>query len=545
VVRRNLNYSPGVEATSFTQLFIHFFESATAGLNQDQNIWSQDWFTRESALIDWVPWHNHTNFAFPRNKMKQLLFTITGIVMLLPSQFAAAQRTCGIPAAKADLIAANHDWQRRIEDQRRSLQGIADAWIAGGKAGRVHDKLTTLPTIPVVFHILITDSMLTVLGGVAGVEQRVDSQMAVLNRDFNAANYDDLVHVPAGWVSRTGNTGISFGLAHTTPAGFGSPGYELSIIPDSPGGFGSTLAFNTAKHASTGGLDAWDVTKYLNIWCINPSDATGLLGATIPKSFTTGTSGYPASEMGICIYWAALGKRVSPADVYPLAVGPGDYYDQGKTLIHEAGHFFEIWHTWGDDAPYYCPWSGAHKDDGLADTPPEGGPKFTNDPFTIAGGTYFDTCRYDGAIDTQTTLLGVPSLDFMNYTDDAGMYLFTTQQAAVMASMVAAAGENYSLTQNPGLLNWSVKTGVAAEENLAGLNIFPNPATGRINITYNAAASLQRITVIDVTGRQAVEICELLSKDYYSIDLSAFPKGIYFVRCTFAAGSITRKIVLQ
>jgi hypothetical protein len=212
------------------------------------------------------------------------------------------------------------------------------------------------------------------------------------------------------------------------------------------------------------------------------------------------------------------------------------------------GHFFEIWHTWGDDN-VYCPWSGPHKDDGIADTPPEGGPKFFNYPNTIPGGTYYDTCRYFGtpAVDTQSVLFGVGSLDFMNYTDDTAMHLFTTLQAAAMASMVDVGGENYSLTQHPELLLYSSKTSVDDLANTLHFQVTPNPSTGLISVNFNGqTGSLKAISVTNVVG-EVVYLQSVTdgSKEYYSIDLSALSKGIYFVRCNFASGIVTRKILLQ
>lgn len=55
---------------------------------------------------------------------------------------------------------------------------------------------------------------------------------------------------------------------------------------------------------------------------------------------------------------------------------------------------------------------------------------------------------------------GVASLNFMNYTDDVAMHMFTHDQAAVMAFQVSDSGESYSLTQHPELLLWSSRTAV-------------------------------------------------------------------------------------
>ena len=458
-----------------------------------------------------------------------------------------AQRKCGMEYTKASLLEMDPAWAQKLEDQRASLQGIADAYKANKAAGK---STTTASPVPVIFHILVTYAEYDSLGGTPGIARRVDSQIAVLNRDYNAQNGDSTL-IPSGWKHLYGNPGIQFALAHTDPLGFGSPGFEIKIIPDNPGGFtGAGNNYRTAKHLSSGGFDSWNPQYYMNVWCLNFVDVPGLLGVTVAKSFTTGSGSgpsYPPNEEGICMYWEALGKRVSSTDYYPPTGFGTDYFDQGRTLTHETGHFFEIWHTWGDDGNYSCPWNGAHKDDGLADTPPEGGPKFYNNPYTIAGGTFYDTCRFFGTVDTQGMLLGVACLDFMNYTDDVAMHMFTTDQAAVMSANISSTGEHFALTQSPGLLTWSVKTGVSSLEMRNNFSLAPNPTSGKIGITFDPGVDdLKGISVFNTMGQLVYNLDQIsATKDYYSIDLSAMSNGIYFVRCNFASATITRKITIQ
>jgi hypothetical protein len=135
----------------------------------------------------------------------------------------------------------------------------------------------------------------------------------------------------------------------------------------------------------------------------------------------------------------------------------------------------------------------------------------------------------------------------MNYVDDIAMFMFTTDQAAVMASQVAPGGENYSLTQHPELLVWSPKTAVGLVNGEKSLNIFPNPATDIVNVLFdNNTDMLKQIEVFNVLGETVQNVMAAgQNKNNYSIDLSGMSKGIYFIRCNFASGSVTRKILLQ
>ena len=144
----------------------------------------------------------------------------------------------------------------------------------------------------------------------------------------------------------------------------------------------------------------------------------------------------------------------------------------------------------------------------------------------------------------------------MDYTDDGAMHLFTPDQSAAMAAMVlvpassgsgatgyGTIGENYNLTQNPELL--VCPTGVSQLELNSSLSVYPNPTSGQVNISLNASnETLNQITIYNLLGEEVIQIAGQ-NKDYYSIDLSRQSKGMYFVRCSFAGGSVTRKILLQ
>jgi hypothetical protein len=486
--------------------------------------------------------------------MKNIKYIIA-LFLLIYSATAFAQRKCGIEGVKAALIAKDPAWAAKLEAQRGALQSIGDHYKALISSTATERETSTVSPIPVIFHIAVSSSQLAYMGGTSGILQRIDSQIAVLNRDFNRQNADSSM-IPSSWKSLYASTGIHFGLAHTAPNGYGSYGYELRITDGTPdaAGFNENFTYNDYTDAkdSTYGLAAWDNTKYMNVWVINFADNSGLLGVTIPKSYTGG-AGVPPQYEGVCMNYLALGTQTSTSSLNFI---DGTEYDLGRTLTHEAGHFFEIWHTWGDDGGS-CPWSGG-RDDGIADTPPEGDAHYGTPTYTIAGGTLVDDCQYDTTTDEQP--IGVPCLDFINYVDDGAMHMYTTDQAAVMAAMVLIPsgsgtgargmgldGENYSLTQNPSLLDWPADAGVVPVSASTGFSLFPNPTSGIVNISYDATSDqLQLIVVTNMLG-QDVKTMDVSGQknNSYSVDLSGMGAGIYFVRCNFLSGTITRKVVLQ
>jgi hypothetical protein len=72
------------------------------------------------------------------------------------------------------------------------------------------------------------------------------------------------------------------------------------------------------------------------------------------------------------------------------------------------------------------------------------------------------------------------------------------------------------------------------------LSIYPNPTKGKITIECE---SIERIEVLDITGKVVYE--DLVSNDVLDIDISAFSKGIYFVKVTTADGFAVERIVLE
>ena len=514
-------------------------------------------------------------------KMKKSLL-LSGIMLAIARVQVSAQtqapaptikyNRCGMQAYRNELIAEDPSWAAKFEAQRNSLQAAADYYMQQQKSGALERTTSTISAVPIIFHIVVDSAQFNTLGGTAGIIARCDSQIAVLNRDFNMQNPDS-GSIPSSWKPLYGNVGVNFGLARVDPSGNCSPGYEVKIITAT--GFSS---IDSAKSASTG-LAAWDATKYYNVWCINYTGGlNGLLGITAPKSSSSLT------HEGVCILYNTLGCTAQDGTPPANTGGTAGWvypYNLGRTLTHETGHFFEIWHPWGDDGGQCPTWSstatatgtslssaggdngvtctsGVGNDDGLSDTPPESDAVYGNPTYNITGGTTFDCCQMNGSVNTQP--MGIACLSYMDYTDDDAMHMFTTMQAAAMASMVLVStpggtgatgtgtiGENYNLTQNPSLLVACTSTGVAPSptELKSSLSIYPNPTNGEINVTINSAVeTLNEIVVINLVGQQVMTV-KGQNKDYYSIDLSGMSKGIYFVKCNFASGSVTRKILLQ
>ena len=241
--------------------------------------------------------------------------------------------------------------------------------------------------IPVVVHVVYRNSTENIS------DAQIESQIAVLNEDFRATN-PDRSSTPAPFEPLIGDARISFRLATTDPDGNPTDG----ITRTSTGNTSFTSSTDNVKAASSGGADPWPSDRYLNIWtCGNLRSGSGqsLLGyAQFP--------GGPSATDGVVCLHSAFGTSGT-------AAAP---FDRGRTTTHEIGHWLNLRHIWGDDG------TGCTGDDFVADTPNAGGPNYGSPTFPRV------TCG--------NAPHGDLFMNYMDYTDDAAMFMFTHGQVARM-----------------------------------------------------------------------------------------------------------------
>jgi Pregnancy-associated plasma protein-A len=288
------------------------------------------------------------------------------------------QRTCAQMVVHELLVETQPEYRER----RLAAEDETRASIDSGQAMRVARKLIT---IPVVVHVVYRSKDQNVS------DAQVKSQIAALNRDFRAKN-PDRKKVPKVWQGLAIDSNIQFRLASKDPKGRKTSG--ITRTQTSVGAFGPD---DGVKSRKSGGADAWPRDRYLNMWVCRLSG--GLLGyAQFP--------GGPAKTDGVVILDTAFGTKGTARPPF----------NKGRTATHEVGHFLGLRHIWGDR-------NDCSGNDFVADTPPArqanvGKPKFPQ-----------ITCNNGPS--------GDMFMNYMDYVDDAAMYMFTAGQVARMNATLA------------------------------------------------------------------------------------------------------------
>jgi Pregnancy-associated plasma protein-A len=241
--------------------------------------------------------------------------------------------------------------------------------------------------IPMVFNVLYnTAADNTSLA-------QIQSQVDALNKDFNATNSD--FNTPNNpFSSVRANVGIRFVLdqvirkASTKTIWYSEDGYM--------------------KLAAQGGMAPTSPTTKLNVWVVNnlQSRTQGqLLGYAQFPGGASSTDGYVCGNY--CL--GTTGTAAAP-------------YNLGRTATHEIGHWMNLRHIWGD--------GNGCASDFVSDTPLHDSPNFGVP-----------------AVGHRSTCSGTPLemyMNYMDYTDDRGMYMFSNGQKARMNAVFAVGGSRAS-----------------------------------------------------------------------------------------------------
>lgn len=291
------------------------------------------------------------------------------------------RRSCGVMIEFHRLAEQDPGYRARLAKIEDTTQRAV---------ARMNVAKLALVTIPVVVHVVYKNAA----GNIS--DAQIQSQIDVLNADYGASN-TDLPNVPAPWKSLAGNARIRFKLAKVDPDGKATDG--IVRVKTKVDGFGQD---DKVKMTAEGGSDAWNRERYLNIWVCDLG--SGLLGyAQFP--------GGPAETDGVVILNTAFGTTGT-------ATAP---FDRGRTTTHEAAHFLNLRHIWGDTED--C--TGT---DQVADTPRQQLPNYGQPAFPHV------SCNNGPN--------GDMFMNYMDYVDDSSMFMFTSGQVARMRATLSGPRRN-------------------------------------------------------------------------------------------------------
>ena len=408
----------------------------------------------------------------------KLIFTF----FLFLLSFSGSAQRCLTPT-----YISNHPFNNFITKRVSSLNN--------SKTDSLRDTLgNEVITVPVIVHVLYNNNIQNIS------DAQVISQIVSLNNDFRRQNADT-INTPLPFKSVAADTRIQFCLAKVDPNGKYTTGiiHKYTSVTE-------YSADDAMKFSSQGGDDAWDASKYLNIWVCN------LFGRTLGYAVLPGS---PANKDGIVIQYdvfGTIGNLLKP-------------FDKGRTATHELGHWLGLKHPWGDSN---C------GDDGIADTPPQeagnsGCPSF---PHT-------SSCSINP--------YGDMFMDYMDFTNDACMNMFTKGQATEMRSLFAEGGFRNSFLNSTACDSSNAEGGPLPTKNPDSINLkitlYPNPFDNIINITSTQDDEIigQSLNLYGTNGK--LYLSQIIGSNGTTLNTSNLVAGMYILKIEGKKGTHIYKLI--
>ena len=328
-----------------------------------------------------------------------------GILFLLfASLQLSAQEKCGIEAYEQILLQRNPN---------RLKPAAFEKWVTQKKAEfakRPAALRTNHVVIPVVVHVVHLPTDNTIGSRTNISDAQILEQIEILNQDFRKLNTAQIEALPEDFKNLAADTHIEFVLAKQDPEGLPTTG----IVRVEAKRNSYSMSFDLELKS----LSQWPSDQYLNIYSA-PLEGTLLGYAQLPESdILEGLDELAGEESdGVVITYDFFGKGGSAAEA-----------SLGRTLTHEVGHYFGLRHIWGDGS--------CNEDDFVEDTPPVEAAHY-NCP---SSPNAYLACDNNPAM----------YQNYMDYTEDKCMALFTLGQAARMEVILNNSPRRKELNNSPG-----------------------------------------------------------------------------------------------
>lgn len=409
------------------------------------------------------------------------------------------QRTCGMQDHMNKMM-FNPVYKKQYEERQARFEIEYQKLLAkkASKDGNQTEATNATIYIPVAVHF---PSVSNAISAAEKDQYRAfaQTQIDVINADYNASNADI-----SNWTTasafypgvQVGNMDVQFVIASQNhPAGTGLTNGMKAIT------FGTDFLAGADNDATWAG--------YMNF--VIRDLGAGLLGYSP-------LAGSPAAGQTVVMNTWCYGTGSGvPGTTYI----PASPFHLGRTVTHELGHFFNLDHIFKSDNPNSTN-CGGQDQDGIADTPKQ------------AACTY--GCIAPGSKNACIAPQKVLSMNYMDYSDDACMYMFTAGQATRALAYI-----NTILTEyKPNVLGTT--------EYLSNIfSFYPNPNSGTFTIQFKELVSDFNIEIYDITGK-VVFTKEFKQNSDLSKDIniqSEMSKGVYFMNLKTNDGILTKKIIIE
>jgi hypothetical protein len=405
-----------------------------------------------------------------------------GFILLLSTITGAAQRLCS-----TDTYVREHFVAEPV------LQNSVNRVPSVPSRDTSRDEIII---IPVVVHVLFNNATQQIS------DAQVLSQIEVLNRDFRMLN-SDKNRVPDAFKPFAADARIMFCLAKVDPNGRHTSGIVKKYTTNP-----FFMGDDGMKFTSSGGSDAWDSKRYMNIWVCE------LFGRSL--GYATPPGG-PAEKDGVVINYDVFGTEGR------LRGG----FNKGRTGTHEVAHWLGLKHIWGEED---C------GDDGVFDTPKQ---KSYN----------FGCPTFPSKSNCSPNANGDMYMNFMDLTDDACMQLFTTGQKNNMRGLFALGGQ-----RNAMLLSYQCDSSLASgaalpQDSLPGptrpmiVSLYPNPVVSELHIDAGEFTTITGKTATLYTAAGRVVQRYILRSEKEVINLNRLPAGLYILKLGEAGEQRSFKVV--